>query len=337
MKQFLLLTDTHLSDNNIPLVTDIFTQAINICNERGIKDIYHLGDWFTSRKSQSLAVLKATERIIGGFRTAGITCRIIKGNHDSVESDTEDSYLDIFDSIHFTVYRNGTFIPEDKINIFLLPYFKESGSYGARLAKLIPEKGKVNILLTHAGLNGVKNNDGSAVVNDLYPDKFKGFTVISGHYHNFSKIGEDIFYMGSAYQGSYGEDDNKGFVILSEDGSLEWIKSRFPKYIKHTIDISNTQEIKRIQKEYAHSTDNVRIVFTGDETQLASLNKEKFNALGIDVKFDKEIIRQDLSAVLDSNINFDRSNIKQAFEQFCSLNEFTDTETGLNYLQKLEL
>lgn len=337
--QYLLLTDTHLSDNNIDLVTDIFKQAIKVCKEKNIDTIFHLGDWFTSRKAQSLAVLKATDNIISMFRSAVISCHIIAGNHDKVEADTEESYLDIFDGDYFHVYKQEyilTLTPD--LHITLLPYFKESGSYIKRLPKPNQKllKGK-HILLTHIGVNGVKNNDGSEVENDLLPGKFKEYDlVLSGHYHNYSKVGDNIYYIGSAYQANFGEDDEKGFVILNEDGELEYIRSKFPKYIKLKVNIDDQKAIKQIKKEHANSKDNIRIVFTGDETQLASINKEQFNAIGIDVKFDKEVIRQDLSAVLNTNINFNRSNIKDAFEQFCELNDYKDKKIGIEYLKKIE-
>ena len=43
----LTLTDTHLHEGNIELVTDIWLQARDKCLELGIKRIHFLGDFFT--------------------------------------------------------------------------------------------------------------------------------------------------------------------------------------------------------------------------------------------------------------------------------------------------
>jgi DNA repair exonuclease SbcCD nuclease subunit len=67
--------------------------------------------------------------------------------------------------------------------------------------------GDINIMVTHIGFDGVVNNDGSEVESVLKPNKFSRFTrVLVGHYHNASKLGENVYYTGSVYQNNFGED-----------------------------------------------------------------------------------------------------------------------------------
>lgn len=339
----LILTDTHLHESNIELVIDIWKQAIEKCHELKIKKILFGGDFFTSRKAQPLIVDKAGRDIINGLATGGIELIALSGNHDKVDLESKDSYLDEYSlHDHCIIVRDNHCIEVDRgLYVHFIPYFKESTVYDKYLIACINDlvelgKDKKHILLTHIAVTGVKNNDGSVVDNGVGLDRFKTFDkVFIGHYHNQSQIGNNIYYIGSAYQSNFGEDDLKGFTILYSDGSHEFIQSKFPKYEKIVIDIEDEKQIKKLQKQYANSEDNIRFVFKGDETKLSSLDKEKFNALGIDVKFNKEVIRQDLSAVLETNTNFNRSNIKEAFDQFCELNEYSDKEVGINYLNKL--
>ena len=121
----LLITDTHLHDGNIELVKDIFKQAIEQCKKHKIDRIFHLGDWFTSRKSQSEAVLLATQEIIASFVGNDIPCYIIKGNHDATQADSIDSFINIFYSSHFIV-KDGEYGDQysDDLWIWFLPYYK---------------------------------------------------------------------------------------------------------------------------------------------------------------------------------------------------------------------
>lgn len=329
----LILTDTHLHKDNIDLVTDIFSQAKTLCEKLDIEYMIHAGDFFTSRTAQPLDVLLAGKQIIESINSDSLKLLIIPGNHDKTDQNSENSYLDVYSNICHVIRRSTTWHLSN-LTVYFIPYFKENESYIPQFETINPSK--KGILITHIAVTGVKNNDGSEVGNIIAPSLFNKFDkVFVGHYHNQSQVGNNIYYIGSAYQANFGEDDQKGFTILYSDGSHELVKSKFPEYVKLKVDISDTKKIKQIQKEHANSSDHVRIVFTGDETQLASLNKEKFNNIGIDVKFEKEVVRQDLSAVLENNVNFNRSNIKEAFEQFCVLNDYQDKEIGIFYLEKI--
>lgn len=338
---FLLMMDIHLNEKNYTFIENLFDQAIKVCNENKIKFIFQAGDIFDNRKGMPLNLLICFQKIIEKLKKNNIIIISIAGNHDKVDLDSEDSYLNIFSSDHFRVLNKETTINwlHSDYDIHFLPYFKENGSYSERLNNIVNNlnKNKEHILITHIAINGVKNNDGSEINNNLSINLFNAFkNVYVAHYHNASKLSDNIEYLGSTWQMNFGEDDKKGFHIFKSGGELDFIQSNFPKYIKLKADISDSKAIKAIEKEYANSTDNIRIVFTGDESKMASLEKEKFSELGIDVKFDKEIIRQDLSAVVESNINFNSSNLTEAFNQFCELNDYDNKEIGNKYLEKIK-
>jgi len=90
----------------------------------------------------------------------------------------------------------------------------------------------------------VRNNDGSIVEGDVEESYFDSFDLVaSGHYHDWSEIGENIVYFRSAYQANFGEDDNKGFTVVYDDCSLEYIQSKFPIYRKIIIDMNDTESM----------------------------------------------------------------------------------------------
>lgn len=349
----LILTDTHLKEDNIELVTDIWVQAINKCQELYINNIYFIGDFFTARKAQSLIVDEAGRNIINKIIKAEINLIIIPGNHDKVDLDSQSSYLDEYTGKNFiTIFKDTDCrIVNDTYNLCLhfIPYFKETGSYPEKLNKAIsilkkyndqfPKQNNKHILLTHIAVNGVRNNDGSVIENNLRGTQFSFFDkVFVGHYHNQSFIEPNIYYIGSAYQANFGEDENKGFTILNDDGSHEFIQSNFPKYIKVKLSPKDEKGIKAAEKEYRDSKDNVRFIFEGEKSELKNVNKEKLSALGIDVKFNEDsAVPLDNNGLLEkaSSVSFDRSNINEAFKTFCEMKHIEDNTVGLDYLNQI--
>ena len=258
-----VLTDTHLKKGNEELVIDIFKQAISLCEKLGVNKLLHGGDFFTSRNAQPLEVLTTADKIFRMLQEAQLFVDIIPGNHDKTDLSSSASYLDIFREL-VSVYPVYSSLVIDDVCIHLLPYFKENTTYGAELSKIKVDKNYINILLTHIAVAGVKNNDYSKVENDLKPEMFKQFkSVLVGHYHNQSQVGDNIYYIGSSYQANHGEDNKKGFTVLYSDGSHGFVKSNFPEYIKVTVNASDKKRLKEVQKELANSKDHVRIELEG--------------------------------------------------------------------------
>lgn len=337
INQYLMLTDTHINDGNISIVEDLFEQAFSLCKERKIKTIFHLGDWFTSRKGQSQSILLATKRIIERMQRLDITCWIIRGNHDATDLESSESFLDIFECSHFNVVRYEFSKAFGNLTIHFLPYFLEGGSYLARLTNCLPSTINKNILLTHIAVNGVRNNDYSPVSNNLTLDKFDKFDkVFVGHYHNQSNIGH-IYYMGSVRQANFGEDDGKGFTILSDDGSFEFIQARFPRFDKILINIDELtiELIDQLRQEKKQSPqDNIRVVLIGDKSKKQSFDRALLTDFGVDC------VLEDIGDSISSNeienvpLSLVKEDILKYFHTFCEQNSIKDIEKGLSYLEK---
>jgi len=349
----LLITDTHSDNENAADIEDIFEQAFDICEQLGIERLTHLGDAFNSRAGQTLKVLLS---VLKSFKTAaerGIIVDVIPGNHDKTNLEASESYLDLVklpEKIH--VYDDWSIEFLRRELHCYIPYFKEDTIYLQKIEQLtkriqelqnsIPNTYDRIYLYTHVAITGVRNNGGIKVENALKYSMFKPFTkVFVGHYHNSSRVGKNIFYIGSARPKDFGEDDKKGFTVLYNDGTHEQIQAKFPKYIKHTIDLSKTNktDIVKLINEYKESEDKVRFIFVGNPEKFAQY--EQFLALakkhGIDVKReDENILRAMEVAKLGGNMEFDYKAILQAFLQYCTKNKEIITPSrralGLKYV-----
>lgn len=338
-----MLTDSHFDKNNIVEVEDVLDQAIDLCIENNVKTIFSLGDAFTSRTGQTLSVLIARKNWLSRCRDKDIDVFEIPGNHDKTDLESEDSYLDIYsDQPNYHLYKKEKVLRFHGLICCFLPYFPEDGSYPKRLqdlaakARKSPEK---KLLFTHIAVDGVKNNDGTEVSNTLSGSLFKTFdSVFVGHYHNRSQVGKNIHYIGSPRPKDFGEDDNKGFTILYDDGSFEYTKARFRRFIKIKVDVtaSNNAEIETLISKYSNSEHRVRFVVSGEEEDLALLNTSDFSKVGIELKKEPTRISRAISGADEVRVQpLTKASILTSFIQYCKDNgiEGKLKKKGLSYLK----
>jgi len=322
-----ILTDTHKNKDNLNLVEDIFRQAVLLSVELGCRRIFHAGDWFTNRIGQNLSNLLSMKRVLEHAEENGVMIHGILGNHDKTDKDAEARYLDVFSQFGvLQLFSSQGYEQFGDVCVAFLPYF--TASYTDRLEQLEAQvgkkKAKKNILITHKSFNGVRNNDGSIVEDGIAPSRMKFWDkVLVGHYHDASEVGDNIFYIGSAYQANYGEDiTDKGFTILYSDGSIKFRESEFPKYKKVRIDASDATAIENELEVHSNSKDHVRFIFVGKKTDLDKITLSRFTDVGIDCKFENEDSSVGLAELDGDNFTqFDMKTILKHFLQYCKVQE----------------
>lgn len=343
----LLITDSHFTKENTAIVIGIFQQAFKICQERGISSCFHLGDVFTERLGHGLNVLMSFLFVLEEAKRCGITIHCIAGNHDKTDLESEDSYLDIYASHPALVlYRKQTIVEFGGKFCAFLPYFKEDGSYPARLQSLLSDKIRLGIddsqffLFTHIAINGVKNNDGSSVVNNLAVKRFANFrSVFVGHYHNKSNF-DNIWYIGSPRPKDFGEDNDKGFTLLNTDGSQVFIPSVCKQYKKVKFDLSDKSvaEVYQFAKNNMQMLENcnIKIECTGDDGQLVKLDDYKLKNMGFYVeKHNKNLVKSINAAESGEVMKFTDATIMECFKEFCHISNIPEerVESGIIHLQ----
>ena len=334
------MTDTHLKENNHELVKDIFVQALELCKKLKVKKLFHGGDVFTSRSSQSLHVLVSFYDIIDLLKKYEVELYIIAGNHDKTDQDSPRSYLDIYRHRKFvTLIREEECYDFNGITIGFVPFFTES--YKLRLKnvkdKAIALKNDINILLTHHAFNGAINNDGS-VVDDSNTTKSVKFwdKVLVGHYHDSNHF-KNIWYTGSTYQGNFGErSDDKGFTVIYDNGEIEFEPSKFPKYIHVKLDVSDDID-NEIELYSDNGEDKIRFTFSGDKTDIHKIDRQKLDSLGIDVKYELNDVNEEILKVESGDFSsMTMKNIISYFKEYCDIQEIEKDKysKGLKHLIK---
>lgn len=337
-----LVNDIHLDKNNGDLVKDIFKQLMSVCEEYDTHRIFCGGDVFTNRSGQPLQCLTDWKEILEILTKKGFEFHVIPGNHDKTDSNSERSYLDIFGDKCVCLYRNIGYIICENCLVGFIPYFQDE-KWLEKFEELDKKKSKqTRILITHMGFDGVVNNDGSRVSSIIKPSMFKNWTkVLIGHYHNASKLADNVIYTGSAYQNNYGENiTDKGFTVVFSDGSLKFVPSKFPKYIKEVINADDKETLMNLLEKYeGEEYDHIRFVFRGKKTDCQKINISEIQGrYGIDCKFEstEEVEAMEISES-DSVLSYDKKTINKDFMKFCSDNKIggKNFKYGFDLIKKM--
>ena len=347
----LFVTDIHLTKDNGEIVKNIWRQCIKVCKENEVKKIICGGDIFTNRSGQPLSCLTDFKEMIRLIQCAGIRMSVIAGNHDKTDPDSKLSYLSIFDNDIKVHNVGGLELFSRKLEVAYIPYFTDEvwmENY-ERVMDIIYSQitdgdidaDAVKFLITHSGFDGVKNNDGTKVVSIIKPSMFKEDwnKVLIGHYHNASKLSDNVIYTGSLYQNNYGETINdKGATLMFTDGSIEHVELDFPKYINVKLDVNDSEGIRDSIEKYKNSQNHIRFTFSGKKVDADKVDAVGLSKLGIETKFVAEETTEAMqSSESDELMVYDKKTILKHFSKFCAENGIKgkNLKYGLNLIREL--
>lgn len=345
MKQaeFLLINDIHVSRDSLQDFQKNWDEALDICKKRGIVDIIIGGDLWQSRSSQTLDVLLAVRDAIIKAGNADITLTIAEGNHDLIDQESLYGYSHIF-SEYKNVFVVDDYMPIDfgeNGTLYVMSYFPEDGSFTERLEDMVQNDfnpSNNNILYIHEGINGALATPSK---KELPTKIFKDFDkVLVGHYHNRTKIkNTNIEYIGSSRQANFGEDEMKGYTILFDDGTTEFIQNQVNTRYKvidvpaNGIDDDLLAELNQIKEEGKYK---VKLRVSCDSTVKSTIDKKKLIAAGA-TKVEIDTIETDTKKVSSHALDkkYDKHEIVNEWKEFCISKGNTNVELGLKYLEKI--
>lgn len=241
-------------------------QFVPELTERGIKNIWVLGDVFDTRQQiNTLVINKAIELFRDTLRDFDVD--IIVGNHDMyLTTDTGINSLKILGLLpNVTVYERQETLTIDGKKILVQPWIVDYGQ-----PDLI--KGKYDYAFMHADIIGFDQGGGRLSESGLVAKEILRHVdaVYSGHYHNgvrrqFEK-GKSITYLGAPYQLTrIDRNGTRGYRVLDvASGESTLIENRvsmkFTRHVYPDIDTSavpgNVVDID-VPAEYADQTKKI--------------------------------------------------------------------------------
>jgi len=213
-----LISDIHYNLANLELADAALRQAIKKANDLEVQLII-AGDLHDTKANLRGECINA---MIKTFEKAVKRPIVLVGNHDKINEKSVEHSLNFLDGTYAEVINaplktNG--------GIYLIPYCHAPSTF-VSYCMGIP---KGSIVIAHQGIVGSNMGDYIQDKSAITRDDVAGLRVISGHYHSRQTIklpdGGTWDYIGNPYTTSYGEanDPEKGFQILMDDGSLEFI------------------------------------------------------------------------------------------------------------------
>ena len=345
----LLINDLHVDKDNIAEFNKNWDEALTICQREGICDIVVGGDMFTARSSQTLATLLAVRHALDKAVAKDIYVTIAEGNHDLVAQEEIEGYNHLFRGLkgievvdtHKVMYWDGC-----DFCLLVMSYFPEEGSFIDKLEQAVQDTiVKLNpditgehqmILYIHAGVHGALGD--FDIPGELPQEPLEDFkAVLCGHYHNRCKIkGTKIEYIGSSRQNNFGEDEEKGYTILFDDGTTEFAKNKVnQRYATVEIDADNLSELDDYFADDAMSNYKVRVKVRCTDKQAKVFDKQKLLEIGfnkVEMLTGKDKPKEVAASGIDEK--YDKQGIKKEYQLFCAEKEI-DAELGIQYLDKI--
>lgn len=336
----LLMNDLHISKDNILEFEKNWDEALGLCKKFDIEDIIIGGDVFTARAAQTLSVLLSVQKCYTKAHKNGLYLTIAEGNHDKVNQELIEGYNHLFSSY------DGVDVVNDfkivlwegcDIAIAVMSYFPEKGSFKSRLDELKDSLSykKISladtILYIHEEIDGCLGSFDTG--NSCSQSWFDGFkAVLVGHIHNRLVLrNTNIEYIGSSRQNNFGEDEEKGYTIVYDDGSYEFVQNQVnTRYKNIEVDYKDLDSLD-IEHDDRYKI-KLKIHCKDSQAKLIDRSKLLKSVNKIELVTEKTIAVQVNES--DINVKFDKKGIISEYMNFCS-EKGVDSELGVKYLQKI--
>jgi DNA repair exonuclease SbcCD nuclease subunit len=274
-------------------------------NQKKIKDIFFLGDFFDNRSEISVQTIHVASKIIEKFKKFNVF--MIIGNHDAYYKNRSD--------VHSLGMMKG------HENITLIDKNLEFEAFNKRFLFVpwnndIPNS-KYDYIFGHFEIQTFKMNNYTVCNHGLNPVDIlieKTNAVFSGHFHNRNskKYNEgSIYYVGSCFPLDFSDQNNtKGYHILDiEDGSIEFFENTVsPRFIKLALSGYESYEESEIENNI------IKLIVDSElsEEEFTKISNifKSYNPWQISFEYNVN------SKTLNDVENIDSIDIKEMFEEF---------------------
>lgn len=238
----IIFSDLHLSEDSAETV---FGQVLPGVTAAAVQDggnLACLGDFWHVRYRVPVALQNQVHRWLMLLRQAGVTLRLLPGNHDQINEGGENA-LEVFTGLsNVHVYTEPTL---DAYG-YWVPYRKLATDIEAAL-NVVQSNGKSvrgGTLFMHHGIQGAKMNDAKVDTEGLPITMFHGYTmVLCGHYHKQQNVGRTLFYVGSPYQVKADESGQPKGYVKWDGRKVQYVQTQWGKRYFNLVMESPAQQL----------------------------------------------------------------------------------------------
>lgn len=226
----------HLTENGKSYRLSLYEKTHNFVRnymqENGIINWVDAGDIFHSRESISVQVLDAIGKQLSHTKAIGIKQIFLKGNHDVSNKSGSVTSLNILSEYGEIIDKRCSmdlrFLDGVGASIHFIPW-DESIDFVETVNKV-----KTNIIIAHRMLKGAKVNNTILEGESLEGLDYSKFdNVFCGHVHEFQKIQDNVYYVGSLISNNFNDkNQDKGFIVYDfNTKTFERVENPYsPKY-----------------------------------------------------------------------------------------------------------
>ena len=226
-------------------VYDAWHRAIGIAIERRPDLVVHAGDLFDSARPAPRAIAEALD----GFRKladAGIPTIVIAGNHSTPRFRSGGSVFEIIERFGIdAVWSGPRTIRVDGVAVHAVPHEPDIEKLLSDIAELRPDgKADGNVLVLHAGLEGVRQQYGEVNEIELDPGvlaRVEYDYIALGHLHAFQAVQVNAIYPGSLERLDFADLDGDKAVLevdLSIGAGSDGFVTRHPVPARPMVDLA---------------------------------------------------------------------------------------------------
>lgn len=328
----LVIGDTHFK-NSVKGTTytdslDFIQRVTEIAKKKKPSFIVLLGDILDSHKIQ-VHSHKLAEKLIGNLSSISPTYILI-GNHDFINNSqflTDNHIFTPFKKWKNVFIADTTpLVLEIQTKMFIFCPYTPPGRFIEALDKLT-EHGHTwdfaDCIFAHQEFKGAANGRVLSTKGDEWEEDFP--IVISGHIHEASQVGKNIFYTGSSTQTNFGESSDKKIWYVKwteeEDSTFTVDKISINGVQKKslTTSVQNFNEIIKDTKTLKDlQTHPYKITITGTSEEIKTFKKskvcKKFSDNSSGIVFDYELNQEECDAFAEcASVGTEMSTYREVF------------------------
>ena len=269
-----LISDIHYNISTLELADAALRMAIYHANKLRVPLVIagDMHDTKANLRAECVHRMQKTLRL-------GHQVIVLRGNHDSLNEKSEVSAIRHLEFGSVSMVDEPSQFNSATGIVHLIPYQSDPN----KMRSILAATPKNSLIVMHQGLNGSNSGEYIRDNSAINPEDVANFRVISGHYHARQDIktgrpranAVGLFsYIGNPFTLTFGEakDLEKGYQVLLEDGTLEFIPTNLRKHVVFEMTAS---DIHGGHVLLYNPADLLWLKITGTHDELAKLNRDK--------------------------------------------------------------